>query len=343
MANTKKFVVKNGVVTPNVEIISTDETKVVEINVTNDGKVEFVKDEQSIFSISDNESVVPYNNTLSGLTSTTVQNAIDEIIDSKGAISGIAELDESGRVPSGQLPSYVDDVLEYANLSSFPVQGESSKIYIALDTNLTYRWSGTIYVEISQGVVLGETSTTAYRGDRGKIAYDHSQTAHAPADAEKNVNPDWNATSGDGQILNKPTTLAGYGITDAEPKITTKNTAFNKNYGTTATDVKMNGTQGVGSVDAIARIDHVHPTDTSRVPTSRTVNGKALSSNVTIGGADVTATGYTIATSLLDVSTTDSLNTAIGKVEYRAKNATIGNIDGGTPSSDYGAAIFIDA
>ena len=95
--------------------------------------------------------------------------------DLKGANNGVAELDSSGKVPSSQLPSYVDDVVDYATLSAFPVTGESGKIYIALDTNLTYRWSGSVYVEISPSLALGETSASAYRGDRGKIAYDHSQ------------------------------------------------------------------------------------------------------------------------------------------------------------------------
>lgn len=94
--------------------------------------------------------------------------------DLKGANNGVAELDGSGKVPSSQLPSYVDAVEEYANLAAFPVTGESGKIYIALDTNLTYRWGGTTYVEISPSLALGETSASAYRGDRGKIAYDHS-------------------------------------------------------------------------------------------------------------------------------------------------------------------------
>ncbi len=93
----------------------------------------------------------------------------------KGANNGLAELDGAGKVPSSQLPSYVDDVEEYANLAAFPVTGESGKIYLALDTNLTYRWGGTSYVEISPSLALGETSSSAYRGDRGKIAYDHSQ------------------------------------------------------------------------------------------------------------------------------------------------------------------------
>jgi hypothetical protein len=83
-------------------------------------------------------------------------------------------------VPSSQLPSYVDDVLEFANLASFPATGESGKIYIAIDTNLTYRWGGSSYVVMSSSLALGETPSTAYRGDNGKIAYDHSQITGNP-------------------------------------------------------------------------------------------------------------------------------------------------------------------
>ena len=83
-----------------------------------------------------------------------------------------------GKIPASQLPAYVDDVLEFANLASFPVTGENGKIYIAIDTNLTYRWGGSSYVVMSSSLALGETSSTAYRGDRGKIAYDHSQVTH---------------------------------------------------------------------------------------------------------------------------------------------------------------------
>lgn len=93
----------------------------------------------------------------------------------KGTANGVAELDANGLVLSSQLPSYVDDVLEYDTKTDFPTNGESGKIYIATDTNLQYRWTGTQYVEISSSLALGETSSTAYRGDRGKIAYDHSQ------------------------------------------------------------------------------------------------------------------------------------------------------------------------
>jgi len=106
----------------------------------------------------------------------------------KGVANGYAGLDAGGKVPSAQLPSYVDDVKEYVNLAGFPVTGEEGKIYVAQDTNKTYRWSGSAYTVISETLAIGETSSTAYRGDRGKTAYDHSQSAHAPSDAQKNSN-----------------------------------------------------------------------------------------------------------------------------------------------------------
>ena len=104
----------------------------------------------------------------------------------KGAVNGVAELDEAGKVPATQLPSYVDDVLEYDNQAGFPATGETGKIYVAKDTNKTYRWSGDGYVEISASLALGTTSSTAFRGDYGQTAYTHSQASHAPSDAQKN-------------------------------------------------------------------------------------------------------------------------------------------------------------
>ena len=94
----------------------------------------------------------------------------------KGAANGVAELDANGLVPTSQLPSYVDDVLEYSSRSDFPATGSSGKIYVDLSTNLTYRWGGTEYVEISPSLALGTTSTTAFRGDYGQSAYTHSVT-----------------------------------------------------------------------------------------------------------------------------------------------------------------------
>lgn len=104
----------------------------------------------------------------------------------KNQANGYCGLGSDGKVGAAQLPSYVDDVAEYSTLTGFPTTGETGKIYVATDTNLTYRWGGSAYVGISQSLALGETSSTAYRGDYGKIAYDHSQTAHAPSSAQKN-------------------------------------------------------------------------------------------------------------------------------------------------------------
>ena len=131
----------------------------------------------------------------------------------KGTANGVAELDAAGKVPSSQLPSFVDDVLEYDSQTGFPETGEDGKIYVAKDTNKTYRWSGTTYVEIAGGVALGETASTAYRGDRGKTAYEHSQAPHAPANAEANVQADWNEsdTGSDAFIKNKPTAMPANG------------------------------------------------------------------------------------------------------------------------------------
>ena len=85
----------------------------------------------------------------------------------KGANGGVAELDANGKIPSSQMPSSVDNILEYPTLNDFPATGEDRKIYIALDTKLTYRWGGTEYGEISPSIALGTTSSTAYRGDWG--------------------------------------------------------------------------------------------------------------------------------------------------------------------------------
>lgn len=96
----------------------------------------------------------------------------------KGVANGVAELDANGKVLTSQLPSFVDDVIEAENFAVLPNEGETGKIYVTLDDNKTYRWSGSTYVEISASLALGETDSTAYRGDRGKIAYDHATDAN---------------------------------------------------------------------------------------------------------------------------------------------------------------------
>lgn len=103
---------------------------------------------------------------------TTITNSLNAFISTKGQPGGLAELDSTGKVPAAQLPSYVDDVLEYSTKAQFPQTGETGKIYVSKDTNLTYRWTGTQYLEISQSLALGETPSTAYPGDKGKANRD---------------------------------------------------------------------------------------------------------------------------------------------------------------------------
>lgn len=103
---------------------------------------------------------------------TTITNSLKAFISTKGQPGGLAELDSTGKVPAAQLPSYVDDVLEFSTKAQFPQIGETGKIYVSKDTNLTYRWTGTQYLEISQSLALGETPSTAYPGDKGKANRD---------------------------------------------------------------------------------------------------------------------------------------------------------------------------
>lgn len=136
-----------------------------------------------------------------------------------GTASGVATLDTNGKVPSSQLPSYVDDVLEYDSLSAFPATGETGKIYIAKDTNKTYRWSGTAYSEISASLALGETSSTAYAGNKGKqnaddIAALKTRTANIEA---KNTSQD--------TAISAAKTQADKGVADAATAQETANDA----------------------------------------------------------------------------------------------------------------------
>ena len=98
----------------------------------------------------------------------------------KSKANGYASLDANGKVPASELPSYVDDVIEATTLANLPTTGETGKIYVTTNDNKTYRWSGTAYAEISASLALGTTSSTAYRGDLGNIAYSHSKATGNP-------------------------------------------------------------------------------------------------------------------------------------------------------------------
>lgn len=148
----------------------------------------------------------PHGVTASQIGLGNVSNHAQIPLSQKGAANGVAELNEYGYINTSQIPGYLNDVQPYDTKTGFPGTGETGILYIALDTNLAYLWSGSAYVEVSPSLALGETSATAYRGDRGKTAYDHSQATHAPAGAEVNVQSNWTTsdTSDDAYIKNKP-------------------------------------------------------------------------------------------------------------------------------------------
>lgn len=133
----------------------------------------------------------------------------------KGANSGVATLDATGKVPSSQLPSFVDDVLEgYLNATDgkfyeestyeTEIPAEGGKIYTDLSNNKTYRWGGTTYVEISAGLALGETQGTAYEGSKG--------AANAAAIASHTGNTDIHVTTSDKSAWNAKYDKPGTGI-----------------------------------------------------------------------------------------------------------------------------------
>lgn len=101
--------------------------------------------------------------------STAQQAALDQKINTSlmGVANGVATLQGDGKIPASELPSYVDEVLEYPTVGDFPATGETGRIYITLDTNKQYRWSGTVYVELSTGGVVwgGITGTLANQAD----------------------------------------------------------------------------------------------------------------------------------------------------------------------------------
>lgn len=172
----------------------------------------------------------------------------------KGTANGLAELDSNGKVPSSQLPSYVDDVIEgYLYNSKFykesahttVITGESGKIYIDISTAKTYRWSGSAFVVISETLALGETSSTAYRGDRGKTAYEHSQATHARTDATK---------------VEASTTNGKIKINGTDTTVYTHPSGTNP-HGTTKSDV---GLSNVGNFKAVSTVANQGLTDAEK-------------------------------------------------------------------------------
>lgn len=149
---------------------------------------------------------------------TKVNAIVDTKIDktSAGVANGIAQLDLTGKVPASQLPSFVDDVLEFDSVTAFPEEGEAGKIYIAVDTNITYRWSGTQYTMISSSLLTETTGDNRYvkkdgidniiirtsEGSNKNVTYGSTGIRVTPnPDAANNIGISWVKQDGSSSML----------------------------------------------------------------------------------------------------------------------------------------------
>jgi hypothetical protein len=184
----------------------------------------------------------------------------------KGASLGVATLGTDGRVLPSQLPGSIGEVLEYDSLEDFPEVGAAEKIFIALDTNKTYRWSGTQYVEISASLALGETSETAFPGNRG-LATETTVGVIAPQVA--------GIISGTQTLTNTRITNSAVGvvplIVDSVPSVVSNLQEW-RNNGATVSRMNRFGTfQGV-------QVENINTSNNSAVSLSTT--GTIISRNI---------------------------------------------------------------
>lgn len=190
----------------------------------------------------------------------------------------------AGKVPSSQLPSYVDDILEYPNAASFPPEGEQGKIYVALDMNQIYRWGGSSYVNLWGNLALGETSGTAYRGDRGKIAYDHSQTPH-------NYDPSGSAAAVQNELTQLIQGCICYVLAKYQKRVTDDGGTLNDNYST------KNTLKSLDDLNVFDRASLVHVAGGLKVGKAYSIVPQSGDGDFTITRSGVTAmdqksTGY---------------------------------------------------
>ena len=234
------------------------------------------------------------NTSTNPVESKVIYNALNSKLDTslKGSANGIAELDSNGKILESQLPSYVDDVLEgyYYNNNFYEdlahtelIIGETGKIYIDLATNKTYRWGGSTYVLISETITLGETSSTAYRGDRGKIAYDHSLiTSGNPHNVTKSDVGLGNAENKSSSTIRSEITSSN--VTNAlgyTPYDSSNPSGYTNNVGT-ITGITMNGvSKGTSGVVNLGTVITSHQDITGKENTSNKVTSISSSSTDT--------------------------------------------------------------
>lgn len=257
-----------------------------------------------------------------------LNNKVQEFIDSKGAPNGLASLNESGIIPSAQLPSYVDAVIEVDTFSNLPGTGESGKIYIVQDTNLTYRWSGTGYVEISKSLALGETSSTAYPGDKGKATTDKLNAV------QTNLETHINNKSNPHEVTKAQVGLSEVDNTsDANKPISTATQ--------NALNSKFNASDGNALKQRVDNIPELIATDITVDSDNDSVNISLDKTSIVDGTLSGTTININSATTSKAGILTPADKTKIDKIitngngtKYLSDNGTYKEVSGGSGSSD---------
>ena len=233
------------------------------------------------------------NSKLAGKANSSHKHAAADITSvNASAITGI--------IPAANLPSFVDDVLEgyygsdgvfYKNYDtstkkySDAYTGETGKIYVNLNDNKNYRWSGSAYVVVSETIALGETSSTAYRGDRGKVAYDHSQKTGNPHGTTKadlglgNVENKSSATIRGELTKANVTTALGYTPPTTNTTYSTGSTTYSgttKLYTGTGTNTDGTMTQNAITTALNGKASSGHNHDGVYVPTTEAGTNAAI-------------------------------------------------------------------
>jgi hypothetical protein len=185
----------------------------------------------------------------------------------------VCPLDITNKVDSVYLPSYVDDVLEYADLASFPGAGTTGKIYVSLDTNLTYRWSGSTYVEISTSKVL------SVNGNIGVVTIDKASVGLGSVPNVDATNP-----------ANISQTASYRFVTDTEKATWNASAIRNDTYANLVTWATTTGNTALGFSTDTKILYYVVDNVLQEIDVMRTISGTITTAQVTVGTTAVRAT-----------------------------------------------------
>jgi hypothetical protein len=247
-------------------------------------------DARTAISVTDagGEGSLAYDNSTGVITYTGPSFSGLEQTSNKGQANGYASLDSNGLVPSTQLPSYVDDVIEAADFASLPGSGETGKIYVTIDNGKIYRWGGSAYAEIS-----------ASPGSTDSVTEGSTNLYHTDARARASISV--TDSGGDGSLSYDSGTGV---ITYTGPSATDVRAHFSGGTAISITDgvISFTGTQATGS-----ELENVVE------DTSPQLGGDLdLNSNDITGTGDISITGTVIAQSTINAQTGTSYTTVLG-------------------------------